>query len=100
MDWTRAIRDLERANAALIDCAPEDLPALEAAMTCRDRAVQDITGLDPRTLPPSLAARLKDAFEAGAAVRAKLAAIYRDAHAELRRTRCVGRFFESGQRPA
>ena len=93
MDWSKAIATLEQANAVLINCAGDDLAALETAMTERDRAVQAIHGLDPWTLEPPLAERLKTAFEDGSAIRARLAAIYRDTHAELRRLHCVRRFF-------
>ncbi|HZU27018.1 MAG TPA: hypothetical protein VFA04_15940 [Bryobacteraceae bacterium] len=96
MDWNKAIAILEQANAALIDCPGHDLPRLENAMLARDRAVHAINGLDPRLLAPQLAARLKAAFEAGADIRTRLSAIYRDAHAELHRTHCIRRFVEPG----
>jgi hypothetical protein len=94
MDWNKAIANLEQANASLIACPAEDLAGLESAMAERDRAVQDVNGLDPWMLPPKLAARLQAAFDAGAVVRTKLAGIYGDTDAELRRVGRLRRFEE------
>lgn len=98
IDWGKAIGNLEQANEAVLGCAPADLTGLEAAMARRDTAVQLISSLDPWDLPGPLASRLRAAFDAGSAVRAKLAAIYRDADHELRRSNCVRRFFENSPR--
>lgn len=95
MDWSKAISKLEQANAAVLDCAVGDLARLEAGIVARDAAVREISALDARALAPGLAARLSAAFDKGVAVRAKLAAIYRELDAELRRTSRIRTFFEA-----
>src|SRR5438270_1571309 len=96
MDWGKAISNLEHANAAVTGCAADDLTTLESAMADRDKAIQAIAVLDPYTLNLTLANRLRAAFDRGAAIRAKLASIYRNSDTGLRRTRCIHQFFEAG----
>ena len=95
MDWSKVISKLEQANAALLDCPAGDLPALETGMAQRDAAIRELAGVDARELPPTLASRLTAAFERGAAVRVRLASIYRDLDAEMRRTSRIRTFFET-----
>jgi hypothetical protein len=97
MDWSKAIGNLEHANKALIGCSDDDFAGLESAMSERDVAVQAISELDPRDLPAPLAECLRAAFDTGAAIRARVAAIYRDTHVELQRTQRLRHFVESGQ---
>jgi len=98
MEWSKAVCELEHANAALVRCRPHDLIALESAITRRDRAIQSVAALDPYGAPTHLVQRLRVAFDSGSAIRARLATIYREADGELRRINCVRQFSETRPR--
>ena len=81
----QAIAQLERANLRLLDCPASDIAELERALAERDEAVGIVAGADPTCLDGPLAERLLRAFEDGHRVRGKLASVYRNSDAELKR---------------